>query len=107
MPPPTQHARRLIVQFMAACCGKSTTHDAEEDEEANKDHTYEQPTNEMAVGRVHEILKCMSAEEVKGPVKKKRASPASNSAAGPKPEDATLEDEELEEGSCHREKHSS
>ena len=86
---------------MAACCGKSTTHDAEDDDDIEKNRTYEQPTNEMAVDRVHEILKCMSAEEAKGPVKKKTATAASKSPAASHAADATLEEEELEEGTCN------
>ena len=92
----SEHSRRLIVQFMAACCGKSTTHDEDEGEAETKVQNYEQPTNDMAVGRVHEILKCMSAEEVKNAQKKKLAPSATNAAA------ATEADAELEEGATGR-----
>ena len=97
----SEHSRRLIVQFMAACCGKSTTHDEDDEEGDQKVKDYDQPTNEMAVGRVHDILKCMSAEEEKSKLKKKPVQ-ASKSTGVPNTADPTLEDEELEEGSIGR-----
>ena len=65
--------------------------------EAEKDKRYDLPANQMALGRLHDILKCMSAEDAQSTGKKKSTS----AAATAKPvlsTEAQLEGEDVEEG---------
>ena len=53
----TQHARRIITQFLAACCGKSSKGDAHDDadeEEETKERVV--PPNALPLARVHGVL---------------------------------------------------
>jgi hypothetical protein len=57
----SQHAKRLIAQFMAACCGKSSReHDGEDGDEGHDRKLKELPANDLALGRVHAVLDRMS-----------------------------------------------
>jgi hypothetical protein len=60
----TNHAQRIIVQFMAASCGSAKHRDeaAEGKEEAGK--THDVPDANLALHRVHDILDRMSAAVV-------------------------------------------
>ena len=65
------HSQRLIIQFLAACCGKSTTREAAEDEEDEGKTPQVMPANSVPLNRVHGILDAMSAQETKeDPVEK-------------------------------------
>ena len=61
----SRHALRIIVQFMAACCGKSKTGDKQDEVEAMEEHmqTPLEP-NTVPLARVHAILDHMSSQEV-------------------------------------------
>ena len=71
----THHAKRLVVQFMAACCGKSSAgRDLDPAEEAAGRQLKEMPANELPLQRVHGILDRMSlAAEDEKVVKRPRA----------------------------------
>ena len=59
----SQHAKRIIVQFMAACCGKTKSDqhpDAELDNDAQR--SKEVPPNSLPLGRVHAVLDRMSQD---------------------------------------------
>ena len=58
------HAKRLVVQFIAACCGRSADHGADDGEDADisaKDHAV--PDNEMSLQRIHALIDGMSRAE--------------------------------------------
>ena len=60
----SHHAKRLIVQFMAACCGKSKgDRDGLMDVEEEAARTKELPGNDLPLARVHAILDRMSQQE--------------------------------------------
>lgn len=61
----SRHAQRLIVQFMAACCGKSKTGDKQEEREANEQHgqIHLDPIS-LPLSRAHAILDRMSSQEM-------------------------------------------
>ena len=50
----SHHQKRIIVQFMTSCCGKSTTKDREEQEKIKKENS--SPANEVALKQMHAIL---------------------------------------------------
>ena len=56
------HAKRLIVQWMAACCGKSTRGNDEDDMRV-QEKLKEVPDNTLFLSRVHGILERMSKNE--------------------------------------------
>ena len=58
----SQHAKQLIVQFMAACCGRSTDTGTDELEE-NAKESGEVPDNDLSLQRTHAIIDGMSKEE--------------------------------------------
>ena len=60
------HAQLLIVQFMAACCGKNSGRDDDgpDDGEARDFHKTA-PDNTLPLARVHTALDRMSAKEEK------------------------------------------
>ena len=60
----SRHAQRLIVQFMAACCGKSKTNDkyAEMDPQEGHAQTPLEP-NSLPLARVHAILDRMASQD--------------------------------------------
>ena len=65
----THHAKRLVVQMMAACCGKSAAgRDLDPADDAAGRQLKEMPANELPLQRVHGILDRMSlaTEEEKG-----------------------------------------
>ncbi len=63
----SRHAQRLIVQFMAANCGKSTTR---ENPSADDEHDMSKkllvPDNSVPLSRVHAIIDNMSSEKMPG-----------------------------------------
>jgi len=59
----TQHASRLIIQFMAACCGKSKTREEAEDAQLREEKPRNVPSNTVPLTRVHAILERMSRGE--------------------------------------------
>ena len=59
----TQHASRLIIQFMAACCGKSKTRQEAEDAQIREEKPRNVPSNTVPLTRVHAILERMSRGE--------------------------------------------
>ena len=56
----SEHAKRLIVQFMAACCGRSERKDADAGLDEQHQGVKELPHNMMALTRVHALLDRMS-----------------------------------------------
>ena len=54
----SQHAQRIITQFMSTCCGKSTTVDEDIDAVAPSNHVV--PDNTVPLARVHRIIDQMS-----------------------------------------------
>ena len=77
----TQHAKRLIVQFMAACCGKSKTDQGLQAEEAVRERLRDLPPNSMSLQRVHDILVRMSSHTDEKASFGRRAPRASEDAA--------------------------
>jgi len=72
----SRHARKLIIQFMAACCGRSKGRDGDEasgDEQEKKSHVV--PDNHLPLERIHAILDSMSAATPETPSKSKRKKP--------------------------------
>ena len=71
----THHAKRLVVQMMAACCGKSSAgRDLDPADDAAGRQLKEMPANELPLQRVHGILDRMSlAAEDEKVVKRPRA----------------------------------
>ncbi len=59
----TQHACRLIIQFMAACCGKSKTRQEAEGTQVREEKPRHVPSNTVPLTRVHAILERMSRGE--------------------------------------------
>ena len=60
----SRHAQRLIVQFMAACCGRSNGDDGQnEEQEAREMSKANVPDNDFSLQRVHHILDSMAQEE--------------------------------------------
>ncbi len=60
----SEHAKRLIVQFLAACCGRSSDHgndDADDEDAGKKDQVL--PDNDMSLQRIHALIDGMSKEE--------------------------------------------
>ena len=60
----SRQAQRHIVQFLAACCGKSKTRDdciPKEEDDCAKDRIL--PPNAITLERVHHILDAMAGEE--------------------------------------------
>ena len=52
---PSRHAHRIIVQFVAACCGKSKTVDVYEEETAGEqDRTY--PNRDVELEELHRLI---------------------------------------------------
>ena len=51
----SRHAHRIIVQFMAACCGKSKTTDLHT-EDAGAAETKECPPNDLLLSQVHHLI---------------------------------------------------
>lgn len=58
----SRHAARLIRQFMAACCGKSTGRD--EPDEAELKGPINLPENSVSLERVHRLLDSLSQQEI-------------------------------------------
>ena len=71
----SQHAVRMIVQFMAACCGKSTSGRDLENEVREADHLKELPANDLSLTRVHDILHRMSQAGPGPAIRQGRAPP--------------------------------
>jgi hypothetical protein len=68
----SEHAKRIIVQFMAACCGKSKSgRESTEDLGDDSAKVHELPANEVPLGRVHDILDRMSRQEDDAPRSRK------------------------------------
>ena len=59
----TAHARGIIVQFMAANCGKSGSKDLEPDDDAAQRRMKDLPENTLPLQRVHGILDRMSEQD--------------------------------------------
>ena len=60
----SRHAQRLIVQFMAACCGRSTNRDADDEEDETRNVTrMDVPDNDVSLQKIHQIIDGMSKEE--------------------------------------------
>ena len=54
----SMHARRLIVQFMAACCGKSSRHEGNETQRGREPDDEERSTpNELKLQEIHGIIR--------------------------------------------------
>ena len=64
----------MIVQFMAACCGKSTSGRDLENEVREADHLKELPANDLSLTRVHDILHRMS-QAAPGPATRQGRAP--------------------------------
>ena len=60
----SEHAKRLIVQFLGACCGRSSDNgnDNDDDEEAGRKEQM-LPDNDMSLQRIHALIDGMSKEE--------------------------------------------
>ena len=57
----SRHAKQIIVQFMAACCGRSKATDNEDLEEDGKDQEAGKlPDNDISLQRIHSIIDGMS-----------------------------------------------
>ena len=68
----SRHAKQLIVQFMAACCGRSSQNDlADNDDEDQEAASKELPDNELSLQRIHAIIDGMSREDEESAVSKK------------------------------------
>ena len=92
----THHAKQIIVQFMAACCGKSKGRDDDDAEDAQAKE-YDIPGHNMALSRVHDILRQMSTEEsVGGNNNRKNRKTAAQKAKAATPKEGS--DDESEEG---------
>ena len=63
----SRHAQRIIVQFMAACCGKSKK--ADDEEEKAERLQMQAPPNDLQLARVHALL------DAPGDVPKKKSLP--------------------------------
>ncbi len=50
----SRHAQRLIVQFLAACCGKSRRTEAEDEDKAL--HSRKCPANEVQLSKLHALM---------------------------------------------------
>ena len=58
------HAKRLIVQFLAACCGRSSTRDEDDSElDAKRQSSLLIPDNNVSLERIHSIIDGMSSED--------------------------------------------
>ena len=77
----TQHAKRLIVQFMAACCGKSKTDHCLQADESVRERLRDLPTSGVSLQRVHDILLRMSSQTVETARLGKRAPRTNDDAA--------------------------
>ena len=68
----SRHAKQLIVQFMAACCGRSSQNDLADDDNENQEAaSKELPDNELSLQRIHAIIDGMSREDDESAVSKK------------------------------------
>ena len=68
----SRHAKQLIVQFMAACCGRSSQNDlADNDDENQEAASKELPDSELSLQRIHAIIDGMSREGEESAVSKK------------------------------------
>ena len=65
----SRHAQRIIVQFMAACCGKTRKDQLNED--ANEKLPRTCPPNEVKLARLHEIIDDLGVASAKTEPKKK------------------------------------
>jgi hypothetical protein len=81
----SEHAARIIVQFMAACCGKSAKHDeiSEEQMSGLKDL----PDNAVPLARIHRLLDELSQKDKPEGVSSKQATVASEDPANGDEED--------------------
>jgi hypothetical protein len=77
------HSKRLIVQFLAASCGKAKQVEQADEDSGRMERTHELPNNELPLQRVHAILDKMSAAR------------DSSRADEQTPRDETLEPEDL------------
>ena len=57
----SKHAARIIVQFMAACCGKSARHDEISEEQVSG--LKDLPDNAVSLARIHRLLDDLSQKE--------------------------------------------
>ena len=63
----SQHAQRIIVQFMAACCGKSTKDRDVDDEDLGRESKMKELlANALVLDRAHAVLDRMSQEKETG-----------------------------------------
>ena len=61
----TEHARQIIVQFMAACIGSSGKHDERPEECAEETNTTALPSVDLALTQVRQILDRMSQDNTR------------------------------------------
>ena len=59
----TEHARQIIVQFMAACIGSSGKHEERPEECVEEENSSSLPAVDLALMKVHEILDRMSEDK--------------------------------------------
>ena len=67
----SRHAKRIIVQFMAACRGKSTTDKLDDVMEEKHMATLPVAGNEVSLNRFHNILAGMAKEDTQQQTRKK------------------------------------
>ena len=68
----SRHAKQLIVQFMAACCGRSSQNDLADNDDQNQEAaSNELPDNELSLQRIHAIIDGMSREDEESAASKK------------------------------------
>ena len=59
----SEHAQRIIVQFMAANCGRSQSDTGNDDLECQKAEIGALPSNDLSLARIHKIIDQMSQKE--------------------------------------------
>jgi len=90
----SEHAAKIIKQFMAACCGKSSkTDDAVDGDDDKHEKPREIPGNQLPLGRVHAILDRMSSAK---PDSRKRTPEDNEGAEQPHAKETDEEDVDQE-----------
>jgi hypothetical protein len=93
----SEHAARMIVQFMAACCGKSARHD--EISEGQVSGLKDLPANAVSLARIHRLLDDLSQKEKTEDGIGKKTTVADDNPADGDEEDNT---EEVQKKALHR-----
>ena len=97
----SQNAARIITQFMATCCGKTSRREDDDiSDEDTKEKMINIPDNALSLERVHSILDQMSQETVKQKSRPQKANTSENGLHDSSDDDEDVDAKALQQSSA-------